>query len=253
MKSFLDTPRVAAELAWEKENFGIGTLGRIARRVQEWLCLHGFRVVVDADYGPATAAAVRAFQDARDLRITGTATPETLTALTLPLRMAFGFEGTFASLRSAILGVAEAHLKWHPREVGGDNRGPWVRAYCAGDGPSWRWCAGCNTTIVQQAAAMIGQSSPIPFTLSCDDLAASARKSGRLFNAGAQARPGDLFLCLNPRNLADRIHTGIVRLPQRESFLTFEGNTNDDGSPNGYEFCARTRAYGRLIEFVRMG
>jgi len=39
-----------------------GAKGLKARRVQEWLSPQGFHVDVDADYGKATEAAVRAFQ-----------------------------------------------------------------------------------------------------------------------------------------------------------------------------------------------
>jgi len=61
--------------------------------------------------------------------------------------------------------VARAHLKAHPVEVGGDNRGPWVRAYMSGnDGSDWLWCAGFVTAIVAQAASLLGTATPTPGT-----------------------------------------------------------------------------------------
>ena len=39
-----------------------GETGKAVRRLQERLVRHGYGVVVDGDFGPATAAAVRGFQ-----------------------------------------------------------------------------------------------------------------------------------------------------------------------------------------------
>jgi hypothetical protein len=41
----------------------------------------------------------------------------------------------------------------------------------------------------------------------------------------------------------DWTHTGIVTQADAGSFGTIEGNTNDGGSTNGVEVCARTRGY----------
>ena len=41
-------------------------------------------------------------------------------------------------------------------------------------------------------------------------------------------------------------HTGIIVSAGPTSMATIEGNTNDDGSADGYEVCARTRAYGDM-------
>lgn len=39
-----------------------GSLGPDVKRLQEWLCLHGFHTAVDGEFGPATEAAIMAFQ-----------------------------------------------------------------------------------------------------------------------------------------------------------------------------------------------
>jgi len=36
-----------------------------------------------------------------------------------------------------------------------------------------------------------------------------------------------------------------------DAFETIEGNTNDEGSPNGYEVCRRIRGY-RKKDFIRI-
>ena len=37
-----------------------------------------------------------------------------------------------------------------------------------------------------------------------------------------------------------------------ETFDTIEANTNDEGSANGYEVCARNRAFSGQIDFSRI-
>ena len=54
------------------------------------------------------------------------------------------------------------------------------------------------------------------------------------------------------RNTAtDWTHTGFAHGPSAEVFSTIEGNTNDDGSNNGYEVCARTRSLPKK-DFIRL-
>jgi hypothetical protein len=48
------------------------------------------------------------------------------------------------------------------------------------------------------------------------------------------------------------IHTGMVSVLHEETFDTIEGNTNDEGSANGYEVCARNRAFSSQIDFIRI-
>ena len=48
-------------------------------------------------------------------------------------------------------------------------------------------------------------------------------------------------------------HTGIIASAGPDTLQTIEGNTNDDGSAEGYEVCARTRGYTNMdfIVFAR--
>ena len=48
-----------------------GKEGKAARRIQEWLCLHGEIVAVDGEFGDGTEDAVMAFQSAKGLAATG--------------------------------------------------------------------------------------------------------------------------------------------------------------------------------------
>ncbi len=87
-------------------------------------------------------------------------------------------------------------------------------------------------------------SLPVQPTFSCDSLAASAKEKG-LFVKESDAqritaiKPGSFFLVR--RTSTDWEHTGIVLSAEGDVLKTIEGNTNDDGSREGYEVCRRIR------------
>lgn len=236
-----------------------GTKGKKARLVQEWLGLNGHGVSIDGDYGPATAAAVSAFQAAASINGTGRVNRATFDALTAPMRTALAPLASVPSgLGATVVAVAEQHLALHPREIGGQNKGPWVRLYMSGkEGDAWPWCAGFVSFVIRQACAELGTSLPFPKTYSCDHLARDGKqrnlfvrgKDVKASTAGQQLPPGTVFLVLRDPN--DWSHTGIVLEAGRDSFTTIEGNTNDEGSREGYEVCRRTRGY-RKMDFVRV-
>jgi hypothetical protein len=58
---------------------------------------------------------------------------------------------------------------------------------------------------------------------------------------------GSFFLVR--RTPTDWTHTGIIVQAEDEVLQTIEGNTNDDGSREGYEVCARTRGY-KNMDFI---
>lgn len=250
---FLTTPRVARELNWTGP-LARGSRGPEVKRIQEWLCLRGLACAIDGDLGPATLRQAAAFAARERLPFDGaTINLGVLGALTVPLRRAFSFECEAPSLRTAVLAVARAHAKEHPREVGGDNRGPWVRAYCGRDGVDYKWCAGCGLSIVHQACAVLDQPPIIGFTLGCDEVAELARAAHRLTHDPKSVRGGDLFLCWRrtASGLLDYFHVGIVAEMHATDMATFEGNTNDEGSANGYEFVPRARGLEKK-DYVRL-
>jgi hypothetical protein len=225
-----------------------GAKGRPARQVQEWLCLQGCNVVIDADFGPATRAAVQAFQSSAGLAASGTVNQGTWAALVQPMTDAVAnITPGKRSLGQLAVVYAKQHLAQNPREVGGQNRGPWVRLYMKGnDGAEWPWCAGFVCYLLRQAARTLGSAMPLPYTFSCDSLAAEA-KAGSVFLDGrkqvspSQLSPGSLFLLR--RTPLDWTHTGMVVSAAPQTIDTIEGNTNDSGEREGYEVCARVRGY----------
>lgn len=225
-----------------------GDSGPKVRLIQEWLNLHGIRIVIDGDYGAATDWAVRGFQMKAEITVDGVAGNNTFTELTKPMRRAMEqITKGITTLGSLVLAYAQLHLSQHPREVGGQNRGPWVRLYMDGnDGAEWAWCAGFASYIMRQACDSLGVPTPIISSYSVDDLVSSAKLAG-IFVSENAARDrtnvlgGSLFLVR--RTPTDWTHVGIVGHREAETFETIEGNTNDEGHREGYEVCERTRSY----------
>lgn len=152
-------------------------------------------------------------------------------------------DGDFGRVtEDAVMRFQRAHFAQHPREVGGPNRGPWVRLYMNGvEGQPW--CAGFVSFVLTQGAAAARVPTPIAGSVSCDELAAQARAKNILVAEGNRdgLRAGAIFLVR--RTPTDWTHTGFVAEPRPDLFTTIEGNTNDDGEREGYEVCRLSRGY----------
>jgi len=242
-----------------------GANGKEVCLVQEWLSLNGTQLKADGDYGPATEASIRKFQTKAKLQPTGIVDEYTLRALIAPLARACKPLTTTAETYSQrLVAAARNHLREHPREIGGQNKGPWVRLYTNGkEGAAYPWCAAFVTYLMKQAAESIkvNPTMPIKGSLSCDDLASQAKAADRFIaeadlKAGTRARtelvPGTIFLVRNKKNPSDWMHTGIVTAVMNDYFEAIEGNTNDDGDREGYEVCRRLRGFGHM-DFILLG
>jgi peptidoglycan hydrolase-like protein with peptidoglycan-binding domain len=232
-----------------------GSTGEAVKLIQGWLCLNGLKVVVDGGYGKATAQQVRAFQRTHGLPATGVVDGATYTALIRPMLVALTPIAGKRPLGQLVVAYARRHLAQHPLEEGGQNSGPWVRLYTQGrEGEDYPWCAGFATFCLSQACTSLGVATPVPRTLSCDDMARHA--GARLLPQPAPSQrsritPGSFFLRLAApgEKRFKYAHTGIVVQAGPDTFKTIEGNTNDDGSAEGYEVCARVRGYAG-IDFI---
>jgi len=243
--------RTSKELTFE----GISRRGdknKKVRVIQEWLCLHGQNTGLDGDFGPATERALQRFQDEQALSVDGIVDEATFNALIAPMQQALSpIEQGTMTYPELVVAYAEQHLAEHPREIGGENRGPWIRLYMDGrDGPDWLWCAGFATFILKQAASTSGNTMPLKPSFSCDILATNAQQKGtfvaeRALDKSNPPPPGSLFLNRSKNVPNDWVHTGLVTRFEDEVFETIEGNTNDDGSREGYEVCRRFRSYTR--------
>ncbi len=258
------SPAVTAELS-SPGAVAVGTTGRAARRVQEWLTFHGFRTPIDEDFGTAAERALQAFRDARGITVTGPLDPATWAELIAPMVRALSPVAPVApgaTFGDTVLAVARQHLEEHPIELGGANCGPWVRAYMNGNqGTPWAWCAGFVTFVMKQAAKIPGMAMPIDGSFSCDLLATQAERaslfiSEKSLNATpakfATATLGTCCIFLVRSTASDWTHTGFAfDLKPNGTFATIEGNTNDDGSREGYEVCKRFRSRGSK-DFIRL-
>jgi hypothetical protein len=219
-----------------------GDKGPAVKRVQEWLSLRGYGLSIDGDFGRVTDDAVRRFQRAHRLRPTGIVNARTFGRLVEPMQNAISVKRSPRSVAAGVLACAKAHLARHPREVGGPNRGPWVRLYMNGlEGQPW--CAGFVSFVLAQAAECARRQMPIAGSVSCDQLAAQAKARSIFLPETARAglRPGSIFLVR--KTPTDWTHTGFVAEAKPDLFYTIEGNTNDDGEREGYEVCKLSRGY----------
>jgi len=230
------------------KNYKKGTKGKKVRLIQEWLCLQGFHIMIDGIFGPATDYAVRQFQKRENLTVDGIVGENTFASLIQPMTNVLrSIPVDEKSLGQMIIAYSEQHRKQHPLEIGGRNKGPWVRLYMKGkEGSEWPWCAGFACFILKQACHTLEVSLPIKTSVSCDMLAGSAKEKGIFVKESkikdkTQITPGSFFL--RRRTPTDWIHTGIVIQAEDEVFHTIEGNTNDDGHREGYEVCRRIRGY----------
>jgi len=233
------------------EDIDVGANGDEVRRVQEWLTLHGYGLAIDGDFGPVTGSVLLQFQTDNELEVTGIVNDETFNLLVAPLiEVLTPIDYCPPTFAETVLIYAERHLLHHPLEIGGQNRGPWVRLYMNGhEGKKYPWCAGFVTFVIKQAADTLGMDLPIAGSFSCDVLAAQGEE-GDLFvsedDIADEVENGDMpvaSIFLVRKTDDDWTHTGLVTSFDEESFTTIEGNTNDDGDREGYEVCVRTRAY----------
>ena len=255
---------LGAHVARERAYDGLiqhGDSGKKVRRVQEWLKINRFATGIDGAFGDATEKCVGNFQQAKGLPKTGKVNQQTWDALIEPLTKALAPAQFPAGMKlgQAVLHVAKQHLAQHPIEVGGDNRGPWVRVYVGGNqGPGWRWCAGFLTHVIKQACVQLGQPMPIPGSYSCDSLAYQAKQAG-LFVKDSELLNGSVSwnslgasqIFLVRKTPTDWVHTGFSFNGSNTVFSTIEGNTNEDGSANGFEVAGRTRSVPKK-DFIRL-
>ncbi|MGB3338521.1 MAG: peptidoglycan-binding protein [Devosia sp.] len=223
------------------------------RRLQEWLCLHDFTTPIDGGFGQSTGDQLRAFQASVDRVPTGELDPESWALLTAPLRRALApiDHGLAPTLEQSVIRVAQQHMAQRPTEIGGNNRGPWVRVYMAGlQGVEQKWCAGFISTIISQAARDLKTAMPFKRQVGVDALVADAKETGRFVKENevpdaisrrSRLRPGDLFVVR--QSSSDWTHVGILLDPKDSSFDTLEGNTEVDGGNDGANARQGNRSY----------
>lgn len=122
----------------------------------------------------------------------------------------------------------------------GSNRGEMVSAYLAstGLGSGYPWCMAFVYYVFNELSKQLGQTNPLPKTAGVMDHWGKATKDEKITIDQARqdpnlVRPGQIFIMSRPgKGLG---HTGIVIGvdPQKKTFTTIEGNTNDQQSGEG--------------------
>jgi Putative peptidoglycan binding domain len=233
-----------------------GMKGDRAKRVQEFLVHHGFAGAVDGRFGPATRTCVEQFQVSQGLGATGIVDISTFEALVRPfLRVDRPIDAVGQTLGELTVAYARQHLAEHPREIGGERRGPWVRLYMNGhEGADQPWCAAFVRHCLQCACATLGVDLPITFPLGLrpcsgqafDALARGARCQGLLVEGHARVAAGSLFL-VRGKARNSWVHVGIVAKRRKETFSSIEGNADRQGARegrrDGFEICERVRGF----------
>lgn len=223
------------------QNLQKGMMSKEVRYVQEWLTLQNYGVTIDGKFGKATEYALKEFQSNKGLNVTGIVDINTWTELYRPIIIASTRIQDMGPISNLIIKLAYIHLSFKPREIGGQNMGPWVRFYTRGfEGVNYPWCAGFVSTIVTQAFAC--KEIPVnnfKYTLSCDNLMEYAKEKKTVIDIPV---PGCIFV-VRGSHPGDWIHTGIVTdVIDGDVFRGCEGNTNTNGSREGYEVCLRRRS-----------
>ncbi|WP_312078192.1 peptidoglycan-binding domain-containing protein [Chryseobacterium sp.] len=229
-------------------------------KIQSWLCLQerqhrgiGTMTGIDGDYGPATESAVRNYQKFMKLPVDGIVTTALFSKLTANLKYSFESVTKKATLRDTISEVAHNHLKGFPFELvikNQANSGPWVRSYMGGnEGADWLWCMGFVQAVLDQATSLHGRNftEMMPISYSCDTVGTHGIQKGALIRNEkirinpALVKKGDVLLVRKSQN--DWVHTAIIVDVVGDTFVTIEGNTNNDGSSNGDGVYKRVRNF----------
>jgi hypothetical protein len=130
----------------------------------------------------------------------------------------------------------------------GSNRGPEVDQYIRSVGldPAGKhaWCMAFVFWCHQEAADILGVINPMLKTAGVLLQWQRRKQQYRVL----EPRPGDVFIMDYGKGLG---HTGIVERVDNDYVYTIEGNTNDEGSREGFEVCRRKRPRAKIAGFLR--
>lgn len=225
-----------------------GDKGYMVRVIQEWLNLNGIELAMDGDFGPATHYGVIMFQKRNGLAVDGIVGSITFDALIAPMTRANEPLDYFEYVQGKVIDYAKQHLAQEPKEVGGQNMGPWVRMYMDGyQGDVWPWCAGFVLYILGQ---VFGKDKlPIIKSFSVDNIVKDAIKKG-IFIKGVGLEIKEIIKKITPGSLwvlrkewGDWTHIGIIVDIKDDIFIAIEGNTNRKGDREGTKVAQKIRSY----------
>lgn len=131
-------------------------------------------------------------------------------------------------------------------DPGHKNKGKQVEKYLAavGLGPGYSWCMAFDYWCFNEAAEKMGRKNPLYKTGGVMEQWRQKKAEFRVVTP----QPGDIFIMDMGHGLG---HTGIVEKVEEDVIHTIEGNTNDEGSREGYEVCRRIRQRSKIFGYLR--
>jgi surface antigen len=132
-------------------------------------------------------------------------------------------------------------------DPGNKNKGPQINKYLAdvGLGPGYSWCMAFDYWCFNEAADKMGRQNPLYKTGGVLEQWRQRKEKFRVLTP----QPGDIFIMDYGKGQG---HTGIVEKVNEDGTIdTIEGNTNDEGSREGYEVCRRKRQRSKILGYLR--
>lgn len=158
------------------------------------------------------------------------------------------------ALPALALAVQQLGQKEEPK---GSNSGPMVNKYLLSVGlrPGYAWCQAFVHWCYASVAARQNVPCPVIRTAGVKECWNKVAKSQKIMAADARRKPemiapGDQFILLFSTGGG---HTGLVERIEGDVIFTIEGNSNEDGSREGYEVVRHTRKLSdkALLGFIK--
>jgi len=147
-------------------------------------------------------------------------------------------DNALITIRNKAVEIAIGQLGQKEEPIG-SNCGPMVNEYLKSVGlnPGYAWCQAFVFWCYAEAAKALGLPNPVIHTASVLDCWNRTAVNFKLMAVEVKARPelvspGDQIIF---KHSATTGHTGIIERIEGQLFYTIEGNTNHDGSREGYE------------------
>jgi hypothetical protein len=124
-------------------------------------------------------------------------------------------------------------MRANAREVGGNNRGPFVAKYLEPSGlrPPQPWCAAFASWCVLKATRRLGQTD-LPYFISAREMFNWAKASGYLQK---EPKPGSLVFFARGGLFSWKGHCGIVSSVSKRRITIIEGNRSNRVQAFGYD------------------
>lgn len=217
-----------------------------------------YDVKVDGEYGPKTRRAVRQFQSnhhdehGAPLVIDGKVGPLTWWSLLNrnserpdPENIPTSTGGSKCGKKALAIAIAE--LEAGAKEIGGNNRGKWVRKYFKETGlPEGNpWCAAFASWCLFSACGEDKSKMPLPYLAGARNIFRAGRDKG--WNV-TDPKPGDLIIWWRESLHSGKGHIGYVEAVKDGFVYTVEGNK----TPKVARFHYVIGRIDQLIGFIRI-